>query len=94
MKKLLTCLALSTVLFSGCTLMHSSEGIIKVNDTVITQAEFDKAFKWIEKYDKKFDKHVSNPQSLLDRNKDNKSMPSQRYIIDKKFVCKIEILVI
>ena len=42
MKKLLTCLALSTVLFSGCTLMHSSEGIIKVNDTVITQAEFDK----------------------------------------------------
>ena len=44
MKKLLTCLALSTILFSGCTLMHKSEGIIKVNDTVITQAEFDKAF--------------------------------------------------
>ena len=56
----------------------------------LTSAEFDKAFKWIEKYDKKFDKHVSNPQSLLDRNKDNKSVPSQRYIIDKKFVCKIE----
>ena len=44
MKKLLTCLALSTVLFSGCTLMHSSEGIIKVNGSVITQADFDKAF--------------------------------------------------
>ena len=44
MKKLLTCLALSTVLFSGCTFMQKSEGIIKVNDTVITQAEFDKAF--------------------------------------------------
>ncbi len=44
MKKLLTCLALSTVLFSGCTLMHKSEGIVKVNNTVITQAEFDKAF--------------------------------------------------
>lgn len=44
MKKLLTCLALSTVLFSGCTLMHKSEGIVKVNDTVITQAEFDQAF--------------------------------------------------
>ena len=43
----------------------------------LTSAEFDKAFKWIEKYDKKFDKHVSNPQSLLDRNKDNKSVPSQ-----------------
>lgn len=40
MKKLLTCLALSTVLLSGCTLMHKSEGIIKVNDKVITQAEF------------------------------------------------------
>ena len=44
MKKLLTCLALSTVLFSGCTLMHKSEGIVKVNDKVITQAEFDQAF--------------------------------------------------
>lgn len=44
MKKLLTCLALSTVLFSGCTLMHKSEGIVKVNNTIITQAEFDKAF--------------------------------------------------
>lgn len=44
MKKLLTCLALSTVLFSGCTLMQKNEGIVKVNDTVITQADFDKAF--------------------------------------------------
>ena len=44
MKKLLVCLTLSTVLFTGCTFMQKSEGIIKVNDTVITQAEFDKAF--------------------------------------------------
>ena len=44
MKKLLTCLALSTVLLSGCTLMHKNEGIIKVNDKVITQADFDHAF--------------------------------------------------
>ena len=44
MKKLLTCLALSTVLFSGCTFMHKADGIIKVNDTVITQADFDSAF--------------------------------------------------
>lgn len=44
MKKLLTCLAISTVLFSGCTVMHKSEGIIKVNDNVITQADFDQAF--------------------------------------------------
>ena len=44
MKKLLACLVVSTVLFTGCTFMNKSEGIIKVNDTVITQAEFDKQF--------------------------------------------------
>ena len=44
MKKLITCLALSSVLFTGCTFLHKSEGIIKVNDTVITQADFDKEF--------------------------------------------------
>ena len=44
MKKLLTCLALSTVLLSGCTLFHTNEGIVKVNDTVITKSDFDKAF--------------------------------------------------
>ena len=50
MKKLLTCIALSTVLLSGCTLFQKSEGIIKVNDTVITQADFDQAFdKTIDK---------------------------------------------
>ncbi len=44
MKKLLTCIALSTLLLSGCTLFQKSEGIVKVNDKIITQAEFDKAF--------------------------------------------------
>ena len=44
MKKLLCCLALSTVLLSGCSLMRKSEGIIKVNNEVITQAQFDEAF--------------------------------------------------
>lgn len=44
MKKLLTCLALSTVLLSGCTLFQKTEGIVKVNDTVISMAEFDQAF--------------------------------------------------
>ena len=44
MKKLLCCLALSTVLLSGCSLMHKSEGIIKVNNEVITQAQFEEAF--------------------------------------------------
>lgn len=44
MKKLLTCLAVSAVLFSGCTFMKKSEGIIKVNNDIITQEDFDKAF--------------------------------------------------
>lgn len=41
-KKLLTALAISAVLFSGCGLKR--EVAIKVNDTEITQAQFDKAF--------------------------------------------------
>lgn len=43
MKKFLTCAALSVFLLSGCSLFKS-EGIIKVNETVITKAEFDKTF--------------------------------------------------
>ena len=42
MKKLLVCLAVSTVLFTGCSLTQNNEGIIKVNGHVITQGEFDK----------------------------------------------------
>lgn len=44
MKKLLTCLAVSTVLLTGCSFGPKSEGIIKVNDHVITQAQFDEEF--------------------------------------------------
>lgn len=44
MKKLVTCLALSSVLFTGCTFLQKSEGIVKVNDTVITKAQFDSEF--------------------------------------------------
>ncbi|MBE7711133.1 MAG: hypothetical protein E7Z92_03225 [Cyanobacteria bacterium SIG31] len=43
MKKVLTCAALSIVLLSGCSVFPQKEGIIKVNDDVITRAEFDKA---------------------------------------------------
>ena len=43
MKKLLVCLAVSTVLFTGCSLNHNN-GIIKVNGQVIKQADFDKEF--------------------------------------------------
>lgn len=44
MKKLLICTALSTVLLSGCSFMNSHNAIIKVNDTIITQGQFDKTF--------------------------------------------------
>lgn len=42
-KKLLATIAVSAVLFAGCGL-KSHEAVIKVNDKVITQAQFDKAF--------------------------------------------------
>jgi len=44
MKKLLVCIAISTVLFTGCSFTQKRNGIIKVNGHVITQAEFDKEF--------------------------------------------------
>ena len=44
MKKLLVCLAVSTVLLSGCSFTHKNDAIIKVNGQVITQSEFDKEF--------------------------------------------------
>lgn len=44
MKKILTCAALSMALLSGCSFMHTNNGIVKVNDDVITKAEFDKTF--------------------------------------------------
>ncbi len=43
MKKILTCAALSVILLSGCTLGQNKEGIIKVNDSVITRGEFETA---------------------------------------------------
>ncbi len=44
MKKLLVCMAMSAVLMTGCSFLQKDEGIIKVNDQIITQAQFDKAF--------------------------------------------------
>ena len=43
MKKILTCAALSVFLLSGCSFLSQKNGIIKVNDDVITKAEFDRA---------------------------------------------------
>lgn len=69
MKKLLTCMALSAILLSGCSGIKSNEGIVKVNDTVITKAQFEKAFnQGIDKSflksfggSKNFTKDDSNP---------------------------------
>ena len=45
MKKFLTCAAMSVVvLLSGCTVFNGNDGIVKVNNDVITRAQFDKAF--------------------------------------------------
>ena len=44
MKKLLVCLAMSTVLLTGCSFNQKIGGIIKVNGQVITQADFDREF--------------------------------------------------
>lgn len=43
MKRVITCAALSVYLLSGCSFMQKNEGIVKVNNTIITEAEFDKA---------------------------------------------------
>lgn len=43
--KVLTLAMLTMFLFSGCSIRNSNNDIIKVNDTVITKSDFDKAFK-------------------------------------------------
>ena len=61
MKKLLVCLAVSTVLFTGCSFMHKT-GIIEVNGKVITQADFDRAFD--KSVDKSFLKSFGGAKNL------------------------------
>ena len=76
MKKLLVCLAVSTVLFTGCSLMHKT-GIIEVNGKVITQADFDREIdKSINKSflksfggTKNFPKEDKNPMYLVFKEK-------------------------
>ena len=43
MKKILICASLSVALLSGCSILPQKNGIIRVNNDVITKAEFDKA---------------------------------------------------
>ena len=41
MKKILICASLSVALLSGCSILPQKNGIIRVNNDVITKAEFD-----------------------------------------------------
>ena len=61
MKKLLVCLAVSTVLLSGCSFMHKT-GIIEVNGKVITQADFDREID--KSIDKSFLKAFGGSKNL------------------------------
>ena len=67
MKKLMVAIAVSAVLLSGCSLKHN-EGIVKVNDRIITQAEFDKSFE--ASVDKTFLKSFGGSKNLL-KSEDN-----------------------
>lgn len=62
MKKLLVCIAISTVLFTGCSFMHRN-GIIEVNGQVITQADFDKYFD--KSVDKTFLKQFGGGKNVI-----------------------------
>lgn len=64
MKKFIACLVMSTVLFTGCTFMHKTQGIIKVNDQTITQADFDEAFE--KGIDQTFLKQFGGAKNLKD----------------------------
>ena len=61
MKKLLVCLAVSTVLFTGCS--FHKQGIIEVNGQVITQADFDKEFD--KSVDKSFIKTFGGSKNVI-----------------------------
>ena len=67
MKKLLVCLAVSTVLFTGCSFMQKT-GIIEVNGQVITKSDFNKAFD--KSVDKSFLKSFGGAKNLP-REEDN-----------------------
>ena len=43
--KILTLAILAMFIFTGCSIKNSANDIIKINDTVITKSEFDKAYK-------------------------------------------------
>lgn len=78
MKKILTCVALSIVLLSGCS--FTKNGIIQVNDKVIKKSEFDKAI----------DKELNNSPFKAFGGADNfvKSDDNFMYVVYKEKVVK------
>ena len=71
--KLLAILLFSALLFTGCTL-NNSEAIVKVNDKVITQAD----------YDKLFNQTINNPAlQMFGLNKKNVDKQSFMYLMIK-----------
>lgn len=55
----------------------------------ISTNEMDSAFQWISKHDKRWEKHVSNPQSILIKNTKDKKI-NNKYIVDKEYIFKLE----
>lgn len=78
MKKILTCAALSVILLSGCS--FNKNGIIQVNDAIITKAQFEKAI----------DKEIDNSPFKAFGGADNfvKSDDNMMYIVYKEKVVK------
>lgn len=77
--------AANYVIDGGTNFLKNKFGI----DFKLTAAEFSKGFAFIEKYDKKYTKHVSNPQSILYKD-DESNRSITKYIVDKKFVIKLD----
>lgn len=56
----------------------------------VSSMEMVSAFDWISKHDKKWDRHVSNPQMILSKNEDSLTGKSYKYIVDKQYIFKLE----
>lgn len=78
-------LANEYIIGGGLVLLKNKFGI----EFKLTLNEFPKGFAFVEKYDDKYNKHVSNPQTILYKNEDT-SVGDTKYITDKKFIIKLE----
>ena len=78
-------LANEYIIGGGLVLLKNKFGI----EFKLTLNEFSKGFAFVEKYDDKYNKHISNPQTILYKNEDT-SIGDTKYITDKKFIIKLE----